>query len=139
LTADQADRGGSGQPGRKPASTFRELVVWQKAHLFVLAVYRLTADFPKHELYGLTSQLRRAATSIPASIAEGFRKRSEQDKARFLNITQGSAEECQYYLILSADLGYADTAAVATQLDEVSRLLTRYAEAVRGERQQRSP
>jgi len=115
---------------RPPARTFRDLLVWQKAHQFVLAVYRLTERFPRDERFGLTAQLRRAAVSIPANIAEGFRKRSDADKARFLNMAQGSAEECQYYLILCTDLRYADAAPLVSQLDEVSRLLTRYAAAV---------
>jgi four helix bundle protein len=68
---------------REPAKTFEDLLVWQKAHLFVLAVYRITWMFPKHEIYGLTSQLRRAAVSIAANIAEGFRKRSKADKLDF--------------------------------------------------------
>lgn len=82
--------------------------MWQKAHQFVIAVYRTTETFPKDELYGLTSQLRRAAVSIAANIAEGFRKRSNADKLRFINISQGSLEEARYYLILTRDLGYAD-------------------------------
>jgi four helix bundle protein len=91
---------------REPAKTFEDLLVWQKAHSFVLAVYRATATFPKSEVYGLSTQFRRAAVSIAANIAEGFRKRSKADKARFFNIAQGSVEECRYYLILSRDLGY---------------------------------
>jgi four helix bundle protein len=91
------------------AQTFRDLIVWQKAHEFVLSVYGMTKAFPQNELYGLTSQMRRAAVSIPANIAEGFKKRGRADKARFLNIAQGSIEECRYYLILSMDLQYADT------------------------------
>lgn len=74
---------------REPAQSFEDLIVWQRAHSFVLEVYRLTDGFPKHELYGLTSQLRRAAVSIPANIAEGFRKQGNADKARFYNIAQG--------------------------------------------------
>jgi four helix bundle protein len=109
-----------------PAQTFRSLLVWQKAHAFVLAVYKLTETFPKHELYGLTSQLRRAAVSIPANIAEGFRKRSLAEKARFYNIAQGSLEECRYYLILVQDLHYSDSTLLESQLDEVARLLYRY-------------
>jgi four helix bundle protein len=69
----------------------------------------LTAEFPDHEVYGLTSQLRRAAVSIPASIAEGFRRRGRADKARFMNLAESSLEECRYYLILIQDLGYPDT------------------------------
>jgi four helix bundle protein len=91
---------------REPAKHFTELVVWQRAHAFVLGAYRLTAGFPAEERYGLTSQFRRAAVSIPANITEGFRKRSPADKARFLNIAEGSLEECRYYLILARDLEY---------------------------------
>ena len=86
---------------RKPAKSFQDLLVWQKSHQFVLGVYGLTKNFPRSETYGLTSQFRRAAVSIPANIAEGFRKRGKADKVRFLNIAQGSLEECRYYLILS--------------------------------------
>ena len=96
------------QPRRQPARTFQDLVLWQKAHQFVLAVYRLTECFPGRELYGLTSQLRRAAVSIPANIAEGFRKRGKADKLRFLNIAQGSLEESRYYLIFARSLDYGE-------------------------------
>ena len=113
-----------------PAKSFQDLVVWQRAHQFVLDVYRLTDCFPRNELYGLTSQLRRAAVSVPANIAEGFRKQSQQDKARYMNIGQGSLEECRYYLILARDLGYADTIALSGRLEEVSKLLTAYVAAL---------
>jgi four helix bundle protein len=83
------------------ARNFESLEVWKKAHVFVLATYRMTAAFPKHELYGLTSQLRRAAVSIPANIAEGFAKPTKPDKLRFYGISQGSIEECRYYLVLA--------------------------------------
>ena len=115
---------------RPPAKNFQELIVWQKAHKFVLGVYRLTRDFPREEVFGLTSQFRRAAVSIPANIAEGFKKRGQADTARFLNIAQGSLEECRYYLILTRDLGYGDTKQREQQLDEVSRMLTAYCQAV---------
>jgi four helix bundle protein len=75
---------------KTPAKTFQDLIVWQKAHQFVLGSYRFTESFPKSELYGLVSQLRRAAVSIPANIAEGFKKRGKADKARFMNVAQGS-------------------------------------------------
>jgi len=77
-----------------PAKTFKDLVVWQKAHRFVLAIYHLSQTFPKSEMYGLSLQFRRAAVSIPANIAEGLRKRGKADKLRFYNIAQGSLEEC---------------------------------------------
>jgi four helix bundle protein len=103
-----------------------DLIVWQKAHAFVLRVYKETRMFPKEELYGLTSQFRRAAASIPANIAEGFRKQSNPDKARFLNISEGSLEECRYYLILAHDLGYIDRTALWEMSEEVGRLLNGY-------------
>jgi four helix bundle protein len=110
--------------------TFMDVVVWQKAHAWVLSVYRLTENFPKHELFGVTSQLRRAAVSIPANFAEGYKKRTTSEKARFFNIAQGSLEECRYYLILTADLGYADTSKEMRELEEVSRLLNAYLRAM---------
>ena len=115
---------------RTSAKTFEDLVVWQKAHQFALAVYRLTRTFPREEVYGLTSQFRRAAVSIAANIAEGFRKRGNADKVRFLNITQGSLEESRYYLILSRDLDYGDVAEAKKLLEEVSKLLEAYSRAI---------
>ena len=115
---------------RRPAKTFEDLVVWQKAHLFVLATYRLTQAFPDSELYGLSSQLRRAAVSIAANIAEGFRKTSSAEKARFLNIARSSIEECRYYLILSKDLEYGDVSEATLLLQDVSRLLESYSKSI---------
>ena len=115
---------------RAPAQTFRDLIVWQKAHRFVLDSYKISKTFPREEIYGLTSQFRRAAVSIAANIAEGFKKRGQQDNARFLNIAHGSLEECRYYLILISDLGYGDTIHQNEQLEEVSRFLTSYTNAV---------
>lgn len=115
---------------RTPARNFRELIVWQKAHQFVLQTYGLTESFPKHELFGLTSQFRRAAVSVPANIVEGFVKKGQLDKARFMNIAQGSIEECRYYLILAQDLGYGETREHHELLVEVSRLLEAYASAI---------
>jgi four helix bundle protein len=114
----------------KPARTFQDLLVWQKAHQFVLGVYALTAAFPKQETYGLSLQMRRASVSIPANIAEGFRRRGKADKARFMNIAEGSVEECRYFLILANDLGYGDTQKLSATLEEVSRLLGAYAAAI---------
>jgi four helix bundle protein len=115
---------------RPAARTFQDLLVWQKAHLFVLATYRYSAGFPKAEIYGLTSQFRRAAVSIPANIAEGFRKSGRPDKVRFMNIAQGSLEECRYYLILARDLEYGDSNTLMSLLEEVSRMLDAYAKAI---------
>ena len=81
--------------------SFEDLLVWQKGHSFVLEVYKLTKQFPKEEIYGLTSQFRRAAVSITANIAEGYKRLSNKEKLRFYNISQVSLEECRYFLILS--------------------------------------
>ena len=117
---------------RAAAKSFRNLVVWQKAHRFVLAVYALTANFPRSEAYGLTLQMRKAAVSIPANIAEGFRRRGKADKVRFLNTAESSLEESRYYLILTEDLGYGQTGELLNSLEEVSRLLHGYSQAILG-------
>lgn len=114
-----------------PSKTFEDLIVWQKAHAWVLGVYGLTARFPRSEMFALTSQFRRAAVSVPANIAEGFKKAGKADKLRFYNIAQGSLEECRYYLILARDLGYADISAIMRVIDEVSRLLEAYMASIR--------
>jgi four helix bundle protein len=93
----------------RAAQSFQDLLAWQKAHEFVLGVYAFTNVFPKQETYGLVSQMRRAAVSVPANIAEGFRKRGKADKARFMNVAKGSLEESRYYLILARDLGYGES------------------------------
>lgn len=85
---------------------FRKLIVWQRAHQLTLLIYKLTENFPKSEIYGLTSQLRRAAVSVPANIAEGYGYGRKGQTGRFLDIAQGSLSEVEYYLILSLDLGY---------------------------------
>jgi four helix bundle protein len=115
---------------RVPAKTFEDLILWQKAHQFVLATYRLSRTFPSSEKYGLSSQFRRAAVSIAANIAEGFRKRGKADKLRFLNISQGSLEESRYYLILAHDLEYGDVSELRLLLTEVSKLLEGYSQAI---------
>jgi len=115
---------------RAPAKHFQELVVWQKAHELVLAVYRLTKEFPKEEAYGLTSQLRRSVVSVPANIAEGFKKRGKNDKARFLNIAQGSLEETRYYLILAKDLNYGTNETAQDTIVQVSKLLEAYMKTI---------
>jgi four helix bundle protein len=85
---------------------YKELKVWEKAHYFTLQVYETTKNFPKEEVYSLTNQIRRAASSIPANIAEGCGKNSANDLANFLNIALGSSNETEYFLLLSKDLGY---------------------------------
>lgn len=88
--------------------SFEDILAWQKAHSFVINVYQTTRSFPDYERFALSSQFQRAAVSIAANIAEGYKKLSKADKLRFLNISQGSLEECRYYCILSRDLGYID-------------------------------
>ena len=112
---------------RTPARSFEDLIVWQKAHAFVLGVYRLSSDFPREEVYGLTSQLRRAAVSVPANIAEGFKRRGRADKARLMNVAEGSLEETRYYLRLAHDLGYGSNDELVANAAEVGRLLGSYA------------
>jgi four helix bundle protein len=112
------------------AKSFEDLNIWQKAHSFVLEIYRATNAFPKSEMFALTSQMRRAAISIPANIAEGFKKRGRRDKIRVLNIAQASLEESQYYLILAQDLRYGQTTLLRTQLSEVSKMLEAYIRAI---------
>ena len=113
-----------------PSKSFKDLIVWKRAHQWVLEIYRFTNSFPSREQFGLISQLRRAAISIPANIAEGFKRRGNPDKARFYNIAQGSIEECRYYLILARDLDYGDTRPVEKNLEEISRLLEAYTRRV---------
>ncbi|MCC5939937.1 MAG: four helix bundle protein [Balneolaceae bacterium] len=115
---------------KKPSKTFQELIVWRKAHQFVLNVYSLTSNFPKHEIYGLTSQFRRASISIAANIAEGYKKQGTADKARYLNIAHGSLEECRYYIILTKDLEYGNVDALHNSIEEVSKLLYSYRKAI---------
>jgi len=116
------------------ARSFEDVEIWKKAHAFVLKVYRLTENFPKHELFGLTSQLRRAAVSVPANFAEGFKKIGKADKLRFYNIAQGSLEECRYYLILTKDLNYGDIQQLKSDATEVSKMLESYMQKIRNDR-----
>lgn len=115
---------------KESAKNFKDLIVWQKAHRFVLEVYKFTATFPKFEFYGLTSQFRRSAVSVPANIAEGFKKKGRADKCRYLNIAQGSLEESRYYLILAQDLEYGDTKSLKLMVDEVGKMLRSYTDAI---------
>ena len=105
-------------------ASFEDLAVWQKAHQLVLSVYRITGSFPGEERFGLTPQMRRAAVSVPANLAEGFKKRGVRDKLNFYNIAQGSLEELRYYLILSKDLGYVpENREIIEVTDEIARML----------------
>ncbi len=101
--------------------------VWKKAHEFVLDVYKATKRFPKEEMFGLTSQFRRAAVSIPANIAEGYGKKSKKDKLRFYNISEGSIQECDYYITLSKDLNYIDGESdLSARLTTIGKMLKNY-------------
>ena len=107
---------------------YKELVVWQRAHRMTLDVYNATRGFPKEELYGLTSQIRRSAASIGANIAEGSGRRSNNEICRFLQIARGSASETEYHILLAYDLKLIceeDFRRLSRQADEVQRMLTR--------------
>jgi len=106
--------------------SFEELEAWQKSHSLTLAVYKITNRFPKEERFGLVSQLRRASSSVPANIAEGFGRRTTKDFVRFLDISAGSLNETRYFLILSRDLEHIskeEYAGLRSHCDEVGRLL----------------
>jgi len=112
---------------------YRKLVVWQKSHQLTLDVYWITRTYPKEELYGLTSQTRRAATSIPANISEGCGRNSSADLARFLHIALGSAFELDYHFILARDLGFItdqDSIKFATDISEVRQMLYSFLQKV---------
>jgi len=115
---------------KEPAQSFKDLAVWQKSHAAVLEVYKLTRRLPKEELFGLVSQMRRSAVSVPANIAEGFKRKGKADKARHMNIAQGSLEELRYYFILCRDLSYLPADAIGDRLDEVARMLESYTQRI---------
>ena len=115
------------------SNSFMDIKAWQLAHQFVIDVYKLTRDFPDVERYGLCSQFQRAAVSIAANIAEGYKKLSKADKLRFFNISQGSLEECRYYILLSRDLGYIDNTSfdsLNTEIEKVSRFINAYCKGI---------
>lgn len=108
---------------------YKKLIVWQKSHDLALRIYKLTAAFPKHELYGITSQIRRAAVSVPTNIAEGSSRISAGDFRRFVHFSMGSAAETEYLLQLSIELGYCtgpETAALVKLVDQVRKNLTTF-------------
>ena len=114
--------------------SFQELDAWRKAHLLALSIYTVTSTFPPEERFGLISQFRRAASSVPANIAEGFGRRSTKDFVRYLEIASGSLEEIRYFVILSKDLGYLDGqhfSELNRDCDEVGRLLGGLAQSLR--------
>ena len=111
-------------------NTFLQLDVWKKAHEAVLAVYQLTARFPIEERYCLSIQMRKAASSIPANIVEGYGRRAPKEKAHFYTISTGSAEELKYFLILARDLKYLkEIEGLYHLVEDVSRMLRRLVEA----------
>ena len=112
------------------SQSFEHVELWKKSHLWVLSIYRFSEGFPRHELFGLSSQLRRAADSVPANFAGGFKRRGKPDKIRFYNISQSSLEECRYYLSLARDLGYGETDQLIETIEEVSRMLEAYIRAI---------
>ena len=108
---------------------YRDLQVWTKAHLLTLELYRISRAFPREEIYGLTSQVRRAASSIGANLAEGCGRRTSNELARFVRIAMGSASELDYHLVLCHDLGFlkaADYEHSAKGLTEVRKMLTSF-------------
>jgi four helix bundle protein len=112
---------------------FEQLEVWQAAHRLVLEVYRITRNMPSDQRFGLVLQMQRAAVSIPANIAEGFKRRTRPDKIHFYNIAQGSLEELRYYFILCRDLGYRlEYDSMARQAEQVGRMLTGLIKSLRG-------
>jgi four helix bundle protein len=115
---------------------FKDLKVWRKAHELTLAIYRATRTVPRDEMYGLVSQLRRAASSIGANIAEGCGRRSDREFVRFLQIARASASEVEYHLLLAHDLEYmrqTEFAALQHHTVELQRMLTSLVQAVRGD------
>lgn len=114
--------------------TFSDLDVWKKSHELVLSTYNLSSTFPKIELFGLTSQIRRSASSIPANIVEGFRRQSMKESLHFYNIADASLEETKYHVLLAKDLHYISEdiyLKYMQQAEEVGRLLTRWIQSQR--------
>ena len=120
-------RTGGIQRGSLRMKDFHELKVWQKAHQLTLAIYQITAMFPREELYGLTSQLRRCSSSIPANLAEGCGRNGDAEFARFCSIAMGSASELEYHLLLAKDLKLIkpkDHTELSQRATELKRMLT---------------
>ena len=116
---------------------FRQLKVWQKAHQLTLAIYQATASFPRDEIYGLTSQMRRASASIPSNIAEGCGRNSDAELARYCSMAAGSASELEYHLLLARDLNLIplnDYQLLADQIVEIKRMLTGFVQKLTADR-----
>jgi four helix bundle protein len=117
-----------------PLKDFHNLQVWKKSHELVLTTYRVTVGFPKEEMYGLTSQIRRASASIPANIAEGCGRDSDAELGRFFQIAMGSASELEYHYILARDLAYlssSDSAVLIASVREVKQMLASFLSKLR--------
>jgi four helix bundle protein len=116
-----------------PLERFEQLEVWQAAHKLVLQVYRITEGLPSSQRFGLISQMQRAAVSVPANIAEGFKRRTLPDKSHFYNMAQSSLEELRYSFILCRDLGYKlEHESLAQEADQIGRMLTGLVRSLRG-------
>ena len=114
----------------EPVKSFPDFQMLQRAHRFVLEIYGLTAKFPKSEIYGIISKMRRAAAAIPTNIAEGFRKGNSPDTVRFMNVSQKSLEESRKYLMLVKDLDYADTSDLLVAIEEINTRLEAYTRSI---------
>lgn len=120
--------------------SFKDLIVWQKSHAFVLEIYRISSLFPKEETYALTSQVKRAAVSIPANIAEGFSKKTLPNKLNYISHSEGSLQEVKYYLILAKDLDYINNATFENMVilcEEIGKLLNGYIKTIKNYHQKK--
>jgi four helix bundle protein len=116
---------------------FRDLKVWVKSHQLTLDIYRVTCNFPNHEIYGLTSQIRRCCASIPSNIAEGCGRGSDADLGRFLQIGLGSASEAEYQLLLTHDLEYlpdSEYQRLNSEIIEIKRMLASLVQKLKADR-----
>lgn len=116
-----------------PTQTFEDLTVWQKSRQLVLDIYQTTRYYPKEEMFGIVNQMRKAATSITANIAEGYARIGQKDKLHFYNIAQGSLEEIRSFVIISHDLGYLheiDKERILNLALEISRMLNSYCQGL---------
>ena len=117
----------------KRSKSFRDLIVWQKAHQLVLDIYEMNLCLPENEKYGISNQIKRSSVSVPANIAEGFGRISTKEKLRFFYIANGSLEETRYFLILINDLKFTQTEQLQKKLTEVSKILNSYISRIKNE------